>query len=85
MHSSLVSAHRCCTAYNVVSAPPLPSFSLRGAADCSLSLQERSLHNAGPYVEMCGRDCIHYTSPLHNAEGFFVPEVAMETESKKEQ
>ena len=49
------------------------------------SLQKRSLSNVGPFLEVCGQDCIHYIAPLENNDGFFVPEVAREEESKKVQ
>ena len=34
-------------------------------------------------LEVCENDCIRYIATLTDKEGFFVPEVAMETEAKK--
>ncbi|XP_064399148.1 testis-expressed protein 264 homolog [Halichondria panicea] len=39
----------------------------------------------GPILEVYEIDCIRYIAPLENNEGFFVPEVPMETETKKDQ
>lgn len=40
----------------------------------------------GPVIELCREDHIRYIAPMEGNEGFFVPEVAMETtETKKKQ
>ena len=40
----------------------------------------------GPVIELCREDHIRYIAPMEGSEGFFVPEVAMETtEAKKKQ
>ena len=42
--------------------------------------------SVGPIFEVYENDCIRYIATLNdNKEGFFVPEVAMETEAKKKQ
>lgn len=50
-----------------------------------LFLQKNKLKIAGPIIEVYEADCIRYFAPLDHNEGYFVPEVAMETETKKEQ
>ena len=39
--------------------------------------------SVGPIFEVCENDCIRYIATLTDKEGFFVPEVGMETETKK--
>jgi hypothetical protein len=43
------------------------------------------VESVGPIFEVCENDCIRYIATLSDKEGFFVPEVAMETEAKKKQ
>jgi hypothetical protein len=43
------------------------------------------VESVGPIFEVCENDCIRYIATLSDKEGFFVPEVAMETETKKKQ
>jgi len=40
--------------------------------------------SVGPIIELCNEDNIRYIAPLEENKGFFVPEVAMEAETKKE-
>ena len=47
-------------------------------------MQKQGLADSvGPIFEVCENDCIRYIATLTDKEGFFVPEVAMETEAKK--
>ena len=48
-------------------------------------IQKQRLESVGPIIEVYEDDCIRYIATLSEKEGFFVPEVAMETETKKEQ
>ena len=41
--------------------------------------------SVGPIFEVCENDCIRYIATLTDKEGFFVPEVPMEMETKKTQ
>jgi hypothetical protein len=43
------------------------------------------VENVGAIFEVCENDCIRYIATLSDKEGFFVPEVAVETEAKKKQ
>ena len=47
-------------------------------------MQKQGLINSvGPIFEVCENDCIRYIATLTDKERFFVPEVAMEMETKK--
>ena len=48
-------------------------------------LKKRDLKIGGPVIEVYYSEVIRYIVPLENNPGFFVPEVAQEEESKKEQ
>ena len=48
-------------------------------------MQELDLKCVGPIVEIYIDGCTQYVAPLENNEGFFVPEIAKQQESKKEQ
>ena len=47
--------------------------------------QEFDLKNVGPIMEIYIDGYTRYVTPLENSEGFFVPEIAEQHESKKEQ
>ena len=47
--------------------------------------KQHLLESVGPIFEVCEEDCIRYIATLNDKEGFFVPEVAVETETKKKQ
>lgn len=50
-----------------------------------ICLQELDLKCVGPIVEVYIDGCTQYVAPLENNEGFFVPEIAKQQESKKKQ
>lgn len=48
-------------------------------------MQGLNMECVGPIVELYIDGCTQYVAPLENREGFFVPEIAKQQESKKEQ
>ena len=48
-------------------------------------VQQFDLKSIGPVVEVYAGGYTRYIAPLENNEGFFVPEIAQQQESKKEQ
>ena len=59
---------------DIVTIVPLVHMQKQGLAD-----------SVGPIFEVCENDCIRYIATLTDKEDFFVPEVALETETKKTQ
>ena len=53
--------------------------------DTQILMQEFDLKCVGPILEIYGDGCTQYVAPLENNEGFFVPEIAQQLESKKSQ